>query len=228
MRFPIRIKIRRTGLGVGRRKSKMLEPCISDEPVSFILTPEPREVTNDTVNDSKASESAFKFPIPLVVTFEPTEFTNDAGNESMASEGKSSSFDRNVTGWQYMWSCLGLDSPRQDLIDDLTFAFTSEREGSGETTHSSSFESSCSSYDDDDEGSGESSQPAVSRVDQVLILSPMADDISDISSSSSDDCEDDFDDGGDYDNGDGDNDDFDNDGHDDVGTDNNDFVELIL
>lgn len=168
----------------------MLEPCMSDEPVSFILTPEPREVTNDTVNDSKASESAFKFPIPLVVTFEPTEFTNDAGNESMASEGKSSSFDRNVTGWQYMWSCLGLDSPRQDLIDDLTFAFTSEREGSGETTHSSSFESSCSSYDDDDEGSGESSQPAVSRVDQVLILSLMADYISDISLSSSSDSDD--------------------------------------
>ena len=128
------------------------------------------------------------------------------------------------------WFCLGLGSSRQyiDFVDDKTSVCDNQSKGLGETTHSSSFENSCSSYDDDDEGSGESSQPAVSRVDQVLILSPMADDISDISSSSSDDCEDDFDDGGDYDNGDGDNDDFDNDGHDDVGTDNNDFVELIL
>jgi hypothetical protein len=46
---------------------------------------------------------------------------------------------------------------------------------------------SCNSYDDDDEGSGDSSQPHVSRVDQVLTVSAMADDISDISLSDSDD-----------------------------------------
>ena len=201
MRFPIRIKSRRTGLGAGRRKSKTLEPFRGDETVSFILTPEPREVTNDTVNDSKASDSSFKLPIPLVVASEPREFTKDAGNESIASERKSSSFDRYVTGWQYMWSCLCLDSPRQvkDSMYDRTSVFTSESEGSGENLQPCSFGSSCSSFDDDGQWSGESSQPAVSRVDQVLILSPMADDISEVSSSSSDDCEEDFDDNVDYD-----------------------------
>ena len=90
------------------------------------------------------------------------------------------------------WSCLGLGSPRQyiDWVDDKTSVCDDQSKGLGETTHSSSFESSCSSYDDDDEGSGESSQPDVSRVDQVLILSLMADDISDVSLSSSSDSDD--------------------------------------
>ena len=90
------------------------------------------------------------------------------------------------------WSCLGLGSRRQyiDWVDDKTSVCDNQSKRLGETTHSSSFESSCSSYDDDDEGSGESSQPAVSRVNQVLILSLMADDISDISLSSSSDSDD--------------------------------------
>jgi chromosome segregation ATPase len=90
------------------------------------------------------------------------------------------------------WSCLGLGSRRHyiDWVDDKTSVCDNQSKRLGETTHPSSFESSCSSYDDDDEGSGESSQPAVSRVNQVLILSLMADDISDISLSSSSDSDD--------------------------------------
>ena len=91
-----------------------------------------------------------------------------------------------------VWSCLGLGSRRHyiDGVDDKASVCNNQSKRLGETTHPSSFESICSSYDDDDEGSGESSQPAVSRVNQVLILSLMADDISDISLSSSSDSDD--------------------------------------
>jgi hypothetical protein len=262
MGFRIRIKSRRTGIGAGRRKSKKFEPFTRDELVPFIVTPEPRvftndagneskvsestfelhlplvvaseirEFANDAGNESKVSESSFELPIPLVVASEPREFANDAGSDSKASE---CARDTNVIGWQCIWSCLGLNSPRQvkDWLDDLTSVFSRESEGRGEKLQPCSFGSSCSSFDDDDndndEWLGESSLTAVSWVDQVLILSPMTDDISNISSSSSDDCEDVFNDNDDYDNGDGKNDDYDNesngddskDDSKDDGTDNN-------
>ena len=112
--------------------------------------------------------------IPLNVASEPRKFTDDTSNKRMASEQKSSSFDRNATGWVCMRSCM------EDSIDDLTSLFTSKSEGLGENLQLCSFEESFSSYSDDDEGSRESSQPSVSRVDQVP-MSPMADDISEVS-----------------------------------------------
>ena len=59
MRFLMRTKSRRIGFGMGQRKSKTLESLKSNEYASFILMSKPREVTNHTDKDSKASKSAF-------------------------------------------------------------------------------------------------------------------------------------------------------------------------
>ena len=110
----------------------------------------------------------------------PTATTQKC-SESNAPEN---AVDVQVTGWEWICSCLGWGPPHK--AGDRREG-SNAGGGSGGNSRTSSYESSCNSYDDDDEGSGDSSQPHVSRVDQVLTLSAMADDISDISLSDSDD-----------------------------------------
>jgi hypothetical protein len=115
------------------------------------------------------------------MTQSPTATTQKC-SESNASEN---AVDVHVTGWEWICACLGWGSPHK--AGDRTWEGSDAGGGSGGNSRTSSYESSCNSYDDDDEGSGDSSQPHVSRVDQVLTVSAMADDISDISLSDSDD-----------------------------------------
>ena len=114
-------------------------------------------------------------------TSTPTAATQEC-SESNASEH---AVDVHVTGWERICSCLGWGYPHK--AGDRTWEGSNAGGGSGGNSRTSSYGSSCNSHEDDDEGSGDSSQRDVSRVDQVLTLSAMADDISDISLSDSDD-----------------------------------------
>ncbi len=111
-----------------------------------------------------------------------TPTTTQEDNESNAFEY---ALDTHVAGWEWICSCLGWGPPH--TVGDRTCDGSHTGRGSGGNSRTSSYGSSCNSYDDDDEGTGDSSQPDVTRVDQVLTLSAMADDISDISLSDSDD-----------------------------------------
>ncbi len=111
-----------------------------------------------------------------------TPNTTLEGNESNAPEY---AVDIHVTGWEWICSCLGWGSPHK--VGDRTCEGSNDGGGSGGNSRTSSYWTKGSSSYDDEDGSGDSSQPDMSRVDQVLTLSAMVDDISDISLSDSDD-----------------------------------------
>ena len=69
------------------------------------------------------------------------------------------------SAWEWIMSCFGSVNKAADHDDERR------------TEYESSYE-----VDDDDVGSGESSQPSMSRINSVLKLPAMADDVSDITS----------------------------------------------
>lgn len=105
------------------------------------------------------------------------EAAPDAGNDGKAPE---SALDTLVTEWERVLCCMGWGSSQ------LVYRTCENDKNSGAKLS----RGSGGSYDDD-EPSGESLQPDVSRVDQVLTLSAIADDMSDVSNSDDDDSDND-------------------------------------
>jgi hypothetical protein len=102
---------------------------------------------------------------------------------SMTNESKApkSAVDRRIeiSEWEWMGCCLDWDYPHHvmDRMDEQTCE-GSNCEGTGEDSLTSSYGRSCNSYDD--KGLRESSHSFFLRVDQVLILSAMSDEMSGI------------------------------------------------
>jgi hypothetical protein len=139
-----------------------------DESTNVVHTTGPAWMCNCTADKSESEGEDSRTRIAA------QEAAPDAGTDGNAPE---SGFYTLVTGWERVLCCMGWGSSHQ-LVDQTC-------ENSKNWGESSSRRSD-GSYDDD-EASGESSQPDVSRVDQVLTLSAIADDMSDISLSDSDD-----------------------------------------
>lgn len=146
---------------------------------------------------AKPSTSTHDQKWELHVTSNPIEYTLDHGNPSWfihklddflssfnEKDDLLSSFTENEnslsTGTD---ETDNYDAPAKPTADkyETGWGWFSQCWGSPHLTNKADDPTSESSYDDDDDGTGESSQPSLSRIDQVLELS-LADDVSDITS----------------------------------------------